>query len=67
MTLIVSGENIRGRHRRVCLEGGRCGRVCLKGVGEHNNNDGSEHNGGSDGYSEKKWEMVIRKRKGNSE
>ena len=70
------GENVRGRCGRVCLEGGKCGQIYLKGVREHNDNSGGKqngsgehnsgdkHNGGSDGYSEKEQAMVIRRRKG---
>ena len=30
-TLIVWGENVRERHGRVCLEGGKCRRICFEG------------------------------------
>ena len=76
-TLIVSGENVRGKRGWVCLEGGKCRQICLEGVGEHNDNggdkqngggehkgadehiSGDKHNGGSDGYSKKKWADPI--------
>ena len=70
---------MRGRRRRVCLEGVKYGQVYLEGVGEHNDNGGGEHNGsdehngggkhngGSDGYSEKKGVRVIQRRKGKIE
>ncbi|TYK21914.1 gag protease polyprotein [Cucumis melo var. makuwa] len=54
-TTVISprGENVREREmqailfrRRVCLKGGKCERVYLEGVGEHNDNGGDEHNGG---------------------
>ncbi|KAA0045185.1 hypothetical protein E5676_scaffold325G00430 [Cucumis melo var. makuwa] len=73
------GENVRGRHGRLCLEGGcrSCDANLFRKVSEHNengggkqigggkHNSGNKHNGGSDGYSEKKRAMVIQRRNSN--